>query len=320
MPDSVLDKRSKPQRRGYVLLVVLAVSVLVVTVLATLAKVSLRRGLQAADAQRSLQQRWGALTLEKSLLYRAPKVFELREKIAAQQTPGLPPTPFLRTAVSIGGVTFDMLLADEDAKLNLNSLYHHAGQREVEQAIAKIAGPAFAMAAELTPVTPPLLLSRQSPRLLAGQDESENEREIPDAFRSWGEVFDLGRLRRATGIEAGLPIATTGITCWGSGQLNFRRASDDAILAAAGSVIQDGGARRMLQRYRKNPTSALGVLIETEVNTPANRRRLRGLLSETSTNFSLWIHASAKTGKPYQQFIVMSRDDEGVTRYQKFAY
>ena len=77
--------------RGYVLLVVIAVSVLVVTALSTLAKQSLRSGLQAADAQRSLQQRWGAHTLQRAMLAKAAEVFELREKIAAESNPGVPP-------------------------------------------------------------------------------------------------------------------------------------------------------------------------------------------------------------------------------------
>ncbi len=315
------SRRTHNGRDGYVLLVVLAVSVFVVTVLGTLAKVSLRRGIQAADAQRSLQQRWGSLTLEKAILSQTPQIFQVREELAAKATPGVPPPPTIRTALSLGGVTFDLLLGDEDAKLNLNSLYHHAGPIKTERALREIVGPSVSTATQFIPATKPLLLSRESQRVTDDPNQPEAvEREIPDAFRSWGEVFDLIRLGRQLGGDAALPNATTGITCWGNGQLNFRRASDEAILAVVGSVIQDGGARRLLQRHRKNPRAGVSVLLQTEVTDDGNRDQLATLLAETSTNFSLWIHASTKGGGSLQQLVVMNRDEEGVTRYQKFAY
>ena len=72
MPNS---QRSR-SRCGYILLVVLGVLVLVVTVLGLLAKVSLRRGVQSVDAELALQQRWGAVSLQRVLLHDAPKIFE----------------------------------------------------------------------------------------------------------------------------------------------------------------------------------------------------------------------------------------------------
>lgn len=310
--------RDARHRKGYVLMVVLAVSVLVVTVLGTLSRVSLRRALAAADAERSLQQRWGTLTLQKTVLSRAPKVFEQLEETYRERDPGTPPPSFRRDALTLGGVTFDLLLGDEDAKLNLNSVFHFGGQMEAERAISKVGGPQLARTIRLMPAVKPMMLARQSSRLTSA-DDPDTETTVPDAFRSWGEVFDLPTLEFSLGSEAALPNVTTGITCWGSGQLNFQRASDEAILAVVGTVIQDGGARRMLERYRENPTSSLGILIETEVKSKPDRDRLRSLLSQSSTNFSLWIHASTANGNDNQEWVVMSMDDEGVTRYQKFS-
>ena len=75
---------SARSRLGYVLMIVLATSVLVVTVLGTLANVSLRRALQAADAGRELQQRWGTLTLQKTVLSQAPDLFLQRQELATE--------------------------------------------------------------------------------------------------------------------------------------------------------------------------------------------------------------------------------------------
>jgi len=120
------------RRSGYVLLAVLAVMVLIVTVLATLSKLSLRRALAAADAQVRLQQRLGAESIEKILLPQVGRVFDRLEKQAdeARATTGIAdPIPrLIRGAVTIGGVTFDVIIADEDAKLNVNQVYHMTGK------------------------------------------------------------------------------------------------------------------------------------------------------------------------------------------------
>jgi hypothetical protein len=295
-----------------------------VTVLGLLAKVSLRRGVQSVDAELALQQRWGAITLQRVLLAGAPKIFDDREKrLKELGVAGSPPPPFIRSAISFGGVTFDVMIADEDAKLNLNALYHHAGSTKLNQAIADIVPLSGRTSLRLVPAIEPMLISREQVVTLrpdSGQGEKERKAEIPAAFRSWGEVFDLAKMSAAVGSEAALPNLTTDMTCWGSGQLNIRRASDQSILAVVGTVIQDGGAARFLKNYRANPTMDLKVLLVTEVKNEGQRDELSKLVSEASTNFSLWIDASTRTGRPIRDFIVMRRDEEGVTRLEKFAF
>ena len=168
----------------------------------------------------------------------------------------------------------------------------------------------------LVPAVKPMRLSRENRRDTDADEQSEQDQAIPDALRSWGEVFDIGRLQRDLASNVALPNATTGITCWGSGRLNFCRATDDAILAIVGSVVQDGAASRIVQRFRQNPEIGLEALLQNEVSNQQNREQLARLLSESSNNFSLWMQASASDGQSATSFVVMSRDDEGVTRYR----
>lgn len=311
--------RSDVRQRGYVLLMVLAAWVLVVTTLATLADVSLRRGLAAADAERSLQQRWGSETLRRSLLPAAMGLFDrLEERAAEQPSPGRPPV-WLTDRIVLGGVRFDLQLADEDAKLNLNVLHHVAGPARVERALRQTVPGAAATAIRLRPRTGPAALAREQTSL-DREEESRSLEALPRAYRSWGEVFDLAVLTRRSPGSFALPSCTTGITCWGSGPLNIRRAADESILAVAASVVQDGGARRLLQRYRDRPESTLGLLLETEVSRQRDRERLSRLLSETSTNFSLWIEATTVGARPRREFTVMRRDAEGATETHRFAH
>jgi hypothetical protein len=312
------------RRHGYLLLAVIAVLVLLVTSLSTLATLSLRKGLEASDAERSLQQRWGALSLERSLLRQASLVFQQREEEINERSPGTPIPATIRTMVRLRDVQFDILVGDEDAKLNLNAVYHHGGPIRTDQALSRLGGPAIAVAKRLRPAVPPMELDRTRRKSsLAGSDEadeSEGDPDVPDAFRSWGEVFDLSLLDAGIPRDATLPNLTRGLTCWGNGQLNFRRASDEAILAVASLVVQDGAARRLVQRYRQNPTLTLAVLLQTEVSNEDARQRLSQLLSETSTNFSIWIDASSRGGGSLRSFSVTRRDDEGMIRQTKFLH
>jgi hypothetical protein len=310
-------------RKGYLLLTVIAVSVMVLTSLAALARHSLRRGLEAADAERSLQQRWGAITLERALLEQAPLVFEQQQELVAKQAPGSPTPTTVRALVQLRDARFDVLLGDEDTKLNVNAVYHVGGLDGAGQAIGRIGGPAVQVAIRLIAAVPPLAM--ESPIGRRENEDSDDAAEteepaIPDAFRSWGEVFDLKSLDAGVARDASLPNLTTGLTCWGSGQLNVRRASDEAILAIIGLVVQDGAARRILERYRKNPNSTLAVLLQTEVTQESDRQRLSRLLSESSLSFSVWIDASSRGAGSLRSFTVMRRDEEGVIRQIKFLH
>ena len=312
-----------PQRRpasGYVLMTVIAVSILVITCLSMLARQSLKMGLRAADEERMLQQRWGTVTLQKAFLTNADRIFEQREEQANLSPAKTPPPPVIRMKFALGEVTFDLLLADEDAKLPLNTLYHYAGQKKTEEGISQIAGSNAQFATRLNPAVRPGQIAREKRRASINDDvDQEIEQDLPDAFRSWGEVFDLATVNRTTSDQAALQAMTTNLTCWGSGQLNLRRASDNAILALTSVVVQDGRARRILQRYRDNPTATLPILLQSEVSNQQEQRQLQAILSETSTNFSIWIDAQSKTGPSLRTFTVMKRDADGVSQKQRFS-
>ena len=323
---SPLRARRARRKTGYVLLTVLAVMVLMVTALATLSKLSLRRALAAVDAQIRLQQRVGADSVEAVLLPSASRVFDLLEKQAEEirKATGEPvPVPKqVRGAVTFGGVTFDVVIADEDAKLNLNQVYHMTGRQRTESAVGDLIGPFAARVLRLTPATRPIreeLMDNAS----GNDDDGDSEAaiiEIPRAFRSWGEVFDLSALTNAYRSDAALPNMTTDITCWGGGGLNVRRASDESVKAAAACVLSDAGADRLISRYRESEAMSLEILVQREGKTASERDRLRRMLAETSTHFSLWIDASAPARRSMRTFSVMRKTDDGIVINERFAF
>lgn len=321
MPSKIKQSeiKSTGQRRsGYVLLAVLAVIVLMVTVLATLSKTSLRRALAAADAQLRLQQRLGADSIERTVLPKAATVFDRLEEQAKQtriQTGQFVPIPRqIRDAITLGGVTFDIILADEDAKLNLNRVYHLTGQIRTRSSVAGLIGPVASRALRLAPASRPMGGD------LDTLDTSEEVVAIPRAFRSWGEVFALSDLAIVSGNQAALPLVTGEITCWGGGGLNLQRASDESIRVAAACVLSEAGADRLVSRYRENVTSSVEILVQQETNSETQRIRLRRMLGESSTHFSLWVDASAAARRSLRTFSVMRLTEEGVTNHERFSF
>lgn len=330
--------RPKRRRRGYVLLLVLAIAVLLTTVLATLAKTSLRRALNAADAQRRLQLRWGTHTIQTIVLDRAPKVFEKYDEEHAKVDPPLPPPVTLRDALTLGSVTFDMVLGDEDAKLNLNNIYRLGGQERTQEVVSEVIGPEMSAMLRLLPAAEPdtakgPLTSRasqdgQSRRAMQASggtsgDETLDEGDvapIPDAFRSWGEVFDVSAISAQIGNDAALPNLTSQITCWGGGQSNLRRASDETIQATIASVLPRSQAKQLLSRYRDNPAMSPQTLFQGQISEESPRDQLSRMFTQSSNNYSLWIDASTVGRRSMRRFIVMQRDESGMTTFHQFAH
>lgn len=310
--------RTRRARRGYVLLLVIAIMVLLTTALAALSKTSLKRALAASDARIRLQQRLGAESLERVLLGEAAGVFDALEKsVEEDRKNGIDtrvPTQ-LRDAVTVGGVTFDVLLADEDAKLNLNQVYHAVGQERVRRAIGDVAGPAVLRSVRLVPAVP-----QTKPVENRRAEDAENEVEIPPAFRSWGEVFDLARLSSTIGDDAALPNVTSELTCWAGGGINVKRATDKAFTQTVACVLSQGAAERLVSRYRESPAADLRILIQTEGSSQRERLALQRLLTESSTHHSLWIDASATARRSIRSFSVLRKTEEGVDVNERFAF
>ena len=311
------------KRDGYALIAVLAVMVLMVTVLNNLSRLSLRRALAASDAQIRLQQRLGSDSIERVVLPQAARVFESLEEQAEEARrlgrDELTVPTKLRDAVTIGGVTFDVVLSDEDSKLNLNQVYHAVGEARARTTINKLVPAVAARSIRLIPA----VRSVGNPlEFMTDQDDEDDtaEAEIPRAFRSWGEVFDLSSLFSTIGSDAALPNLTTELTCWGSGSINIRRASDESIRSAAACVISEAGANRLVNRYRENPTITSEMLITRETKSESERQRLRRMLGEVSVHFSVWIDASAKARRSARVFSVMRRTDDGVIVNERYAY
>ena len=227
-------------RRGYVLLVLLAVMIVVVTAVADLTRRTLDDQLAAAQATRELQLRWGAHSINETIRDPLPKSFETRHQqwLVEQQSGRLPPerwirpSPHLDQTVVLGSATFLVRVADESAKVPLNVLYADGGPDAVETVLVKSFGPA----ARQWPRVPIVIEgSRQGSiaRRARGEEpektkiarsaapaesdddndspEQDDERvdAVPQAFAHWSQLLPTPRIRGIAGRNDPNVLPTT---------------------------------------------------------------------------------------------------------------
>ena len=181
-------------------MVLVAIIVVGVAMTAT-ARRSLQASLSAIEAQQSMQRRWGMVSCQRTVLPAAGSLFEVNDlKTRKQRGKQIPFPAILEDRVILGGQTFDLLIADEDAKANLNAIYDAGGRRVCEQALSRLTGPFESRTVRLMPVresNSKITAKRSAARdsELSGEREKEDSNKSAEniwpALRSWGEVFDL---------------------------------------------------------------------------------------------------------------------------------
>ncbi len=322
-------KRLKP-KKGFVLLMVLVAIIIVGVALTASARRSLRASLAAVEAQSSMQRRWGMVSCQRALLPAAASLFEVSDlKTRKQRGKQLAFPAIIEDRIVLGGQTFDLLLADEDAKANLNAIFDAGGKRECEMALNRLIGPMESRTVRLLPNRKSnreltAKRSASSDSQLEGEKREKTETNEPEvsflpALRSWGEVFDLLQVNRLTGEDRQLAKMTRKISLIGSGRLNVFRAADESVLAVCNAVVQEGLAKRVLAKIRETSLGEIGLILEKSVTNTEDRRELRALLDASSTSFSIWIEATDKNSRQ-QRLAIQALNDTGAVQTTEFSF
>ena len=234
-PGKKSGRDARSTARGYVLLLTLFLLVIAAVAMVGVARASMNRALAAVDARRDLQQRWGTLSAARALLPRAATVIDAAEGRAGH------PLPAVAATVELGGESFTLTFADEQAKANLNALYA-AGKRPAAERAARDASSGLSVRLRPMPVpeAPAGKAKRASEvdQILARLDAEESRQKKsgkpakeadlnldpallegdedappppPPVFVGFGQIFDApppDALRRAT----------ASLTLWGDGR------------------------------------------------------------------------------------------------------
>ena len=121
--------RKRKHQKGFVLILVLAMLTIAALLSAGMARRSLDQSIAVAKKHAEMQRRWGEISCRQSILNRAEillRTAELRDGILS---------PVLQTTVKLGDQNFLLILSDEQAKLNLNTVFRNGDMSAVRQAV-----------------------------------------------------------------------------------------------------------------------------------------------------------------------------------------
>jgi type II secretory pathway pseudopilin PulG len=255
--------RKQKRQKGFVLILVLAMLAIAALISAGMARRSLDQSVAVAKKQAEMQRRWGEISCRQAVLNRAEillRTAELREGIL---------TPTIQTTLKLGDQTFLLILSDEQAKLNLNTVFRNGDMPAVRQAV-------FTDAAAW--------------QLRLRPDSRATKTNIyPPAFASWGQVYDFSVFANNPDKNY-LQLTQLGerTTCWGNGLLNINRADSETLRTVCELVAPPQSVSRFIEFRHENPTRTLEQLLKDADISDKDRRAFRKMLTDRSRCHSLW--------------------------------
>jgi hypothetical protein len=306
---SVLGRFSG-RRGGYVLVMVLALLVLAATLLVAVSRAAGRSALVARSAEDDLQHRWGVVSCRKAVL---PYIETILTSLEQERRR---PVARFDMAVRLGSYTFDLILADEQAKANVNAMLEEADATRAETRIRQgLSGSGLGNRIRLRPTVGEAVVAVRATATTAPTTRPTRSAAAP-AVASWGQVFDdvpPGQLLRP--IPGGRLAPVDLLTSWGGGAMNVRRASDAALTLAAGRSLTGAQIGRLIDArdklwekrtgdrgFDESPAEKLKALITKTIGESLRNKGNLGLI-EGSTCHSLWVITRSGRRDWYDAFV-----------------
>lgn len=293
--------KSLQARGGYVLVMTLGLLVLAATLLVGVGRASVRRALEARLEQAELQRRWGTASCRQAVL---PYASEILARAEAERNR---PVPVLRASVELSGRRYDLIVADEQAKANVNALLERGDKRGAEARIREaMSGSGLGNALNLRPEP----LPPRAGAVAGATSQPAGNVDPPRWISGFGQVFDDVGPERLLGRDGNAPVER--LTCWGSGAVNLMRVSDASLRLAASPLMSNLEIGRLIDarnagfapRTKKAPLAAgirpgavagngtanldAAARLLAEARVDPKVRRVVAVTS-TSTCFSLWV-------------------------------
>ncbi|MBL8813511.1 MAG: hypothetical protein JNM43_25315 [Planctomycetaceae bacterium] len=257
-------------------MLILTLSVLLLSRLATQ---SLRLATQLRAAEQRLQQDWAVWSAITILLGRAESVLaeaDAREgKSATSRVLDL----------SLGEAQLRVVVTDESALLNVNSLRATLGSARAAGLVRKYSDELEA--AEL------------SSRFFAEAVDGKTFDSFVDVFRDAAEPQQLKSFLQSPDRQ---------LTCWGSGRLNYQRASHELLLELASAYGHRGLMTRFLRAFDAEPTASFDAIVKKAKLTDEERLLLASLTQPASTSWSISVIA----GNERTVFVVREADEGAI--------
>lgn len=289
---------------AFALLLTLFLVLLAGVSLAHLARRSMIRALEVRGDVERLQRRWAVTSIHDTLLPEVERLLneaELGERGRASprgEPPEHPPMAEQRINCRLAGRDYQLVLTDEQARLNVNRLLEDRRPVEagmsLQRLIAEAGGPAAREAAiNLRPLAP----GRNTPPPL----------EELAKIGAYDQIFPDASPGQLIG-SAGQPGLARFVTCWGDGQVNFQRADPAVIRHVGRDVLSRSDMRRLIEARGEHPHKSLAaVLARLDRISEDEREQLRKRLTDGSTCFGLWVIARG----PQRDWYALAIDERG---------
>jgi hypothetical protein len=286
--------RSVRHRRGYVLLVTLGLLVLASTLLVAVGRSAVRHVLAAQHEQDELQRRWGVISCRQAILPYSEQILATMEDSENRAVPSY------RDTVNLGGQQFLLIVADEQAKANVNLLLETMSVAAAEDRLREsVTGEGISNHVRLRPSILAVDLSEDA------AVTTQPAAPVP-LISGPGQIFDAIAPEQLIG-SANSAAPLDSITCWGSGPINIFRATEPAMQLALRPALTQLQIQRLIQardrtmqisRTSRLPVSipptggksnndAIASLLNQAGIDPKNRGKIA--VVSGSTCHSLWI-------------------------------
>lgn len=283
-------KRIQP---GYILVLVLIVLAIAGSILGGLSLGHCSEALQAAEAQRQLQLKWGLKSCRDLLMPQAETL--LTEKGRSNS---------LGQKLQMGDIAFYLLLSDEQSKANVNLLSARRGDPAMAEDVQNL------QSHSLAPL--PLEL-RPSP---TGDGISR----FPLRYRSLDQLFAFKHPSELINPESDDTNALASVTCWGSGLMNFKKASSDALKCVCRGILDDSQLKKLMDFTESQPDCRLNEALAPLKLTKETTKLIKNTLTDKSSSFSLWIVAQEDSRRHYRLYVSQTGDAETDSYFWTFAW
>jgi hypothetical protein len=273
---------------GFVLLMALAILAIAGTILATTSRRCCGRALDASAARQALQVRWGTLSLQATCLAAAEDLLT-RDSVKLEH-----PVVWSGRQIVLGGMTFLVVVSDEQAKANVNLIAHSRGDRTVASSLSALQS-GLSDALHVVP--------RPQEQPAEPNAPGKISTDIPMLYGSYEQLFDMVHPSQLFARQTLRPAAIERVTCWGSGQINFRRADPAVLREVLLGALDDSDVGKILTFRQKQPDGTLGELMKYLNLGSGKSLKASDLLTDTSACHSVWIIAEGSTRKWYRLYI-----------------
>ena len=285
--------RQHQREHGYMLVMTLLLVALAGTALAAVARGSLREAVTATRALDDLQRRWAVRSCQTTLLVRAEDILLDAE---AQR---IGPVPALDVELRLNGEIYHVVLADEQAKANVNTIHTRLGDEQTRYAVTELLAASHAQGRAL-------LRPRQTGHRQRDADDAERTLissvlDQQPAFGCFAQILSpppsatdpmrIGDWLAGRGDFRA--AASRHLTCWGDGRVQIRRASRQVLQSVCLPLLDLGQVQAILDIRSTRPGLSVAQALEELELKPEQRSALMELLTTESRCHSLWVSAQA---------------------------